>query len=128
MQPPPRSARGRFHLPPAAVPQCRTSRQQRQYLRDSLRITGCVGRETTTEAVDRRAQVVQLGVVDEDEAVVEVVGVGDREALILAIEFRNLGRGRLATILVVGERDLAVRLRKRTRRPSYRDNTPSGTA
>ena len=41
----------------------------------------------------------QLGVVDEDEAVVEVVGVGDGEALILAIEFRNLGRGRLAAIL-----------------------------
>ena len=52
-----------------------------------------------TKAVDRRAQVMQLDVVEEDEAVVEVVGVGDGEALILAIEFRNLGRGRLAAIL-----------------------------
>ena len=41
----------------------------------------------------------QLGVVDEDEAVVEVVGVRNRQARILAVELGNFGRRRLTAIL-----------------------------
>lgn len=40
------------------------------------------------EAVDGQAQVMQLGVIDEDEAVVEVVGVGDREVHSETIQVR----------------------------------------
>lgn len=41
----------------------------------------------------------QLGVVDQNIAVVEVVGVLDREALVLAIELLDLGSRGLAAIL-----------------------------
>ena len=52
---------------------------------DLLRVTCRVGRKTATEAVHRRTEVVELSVVDDDEAVVEVIGVRDREPFVLAI-------------------------------------------
>ena len=41
----------------------------------------------------------KLGTVNKDETVVEVVGVRDRQPLVLAVELRDFGRRRLATIL-----------------------------
>ena len=41
----------------------------------------------------------QLDVVDNEKSVVEVVGVGDGEALVLTVELRDFGRCWLATIL-----------------------------
>ena len=52
-----------------------------QQLGDLLRVAGGVGRDATAEAVDGRAKAVQLDVIDDEEPVVEVVGVGDGEAL-----------------------------------------------
>ena len=40
----------------------------------------------------------QLDVVDDEEPVVEVVRVGDGEALVLTVELRDFGRRRLAAI------------------------------
>ena len=44
------------------------------------------------------SQAVQLDVVDNEESVVEVVGVGDGETLVLTVELRDFGRRRLAAI------------------------------
>ena len=41
----------------------------------------------------------QLHVVNDEESVVEVIGVCDGETLVLAVELCNFGRRRLATIL-----------------------------
>ena len=54
-----------------------------QQLGDFLRVAGGVGSNATAEAVDERAKAMQLSVVDNEESVVEVVGVGDDEALVL---------------------------------------------
>ena len=51
------------------------SRYQRQQSLDFLPVAGRVGGDAATESVDGRSEVVQLGVVDEEEAVVEVIGV-----------------------------------------------------
>ena len=53
-----------------------------------------MGSDATAEAVDGRAKAVQLDVVDDEEPVVEVVGVGDGEALVLTVELRDFGRRR----------------------------------
>ena len=54
-------------------------------LGDLLRVAGGVGSDTAAEAVDGRAKAMQLDVVDDEEPVVEVVGVGDGETLVLAV-------------------------------------------
>ena len=64
---------------------CVSRRRQRswqhfQQLGDLLRVAGGVGSDATAEAVDERAKAMQLSVVDNEESVVEVVGVGDGEA------------------------------------------------
>lgn len=41
----------------------------------------------------------QFNVVDDEESVVEIVGIGDGEALVLTVELRDFGRRRLAAIL-----------------------------
>ena len=46
----------------------------------------------------------QFNVVDDEESVVEVVGVGAGEALVLPIELRDFGRCRLAAIKSVKHR------------------------
>ena len=91
--------------PPAAHFTCRPRRkrgglrQLREELLDFLRIVGRIGRDATTEAVHRRAKIVQLGVVDEDKAIVKIVGVRDRQPLVLAVELRDFRSSRLAAIL-----------------------------
>ena len=57
----------------------------RQDLPDFLRVPGRVGRKAAAEAVHRRAKIVKLSVVDDDEAVMEVIGVRDCEPFVLAI-------------------------------------------
>ena len=57
------------------------SRHHCQELGNLLRVAGGVGSDATAEAVDGRAEAVQLDVVDNEESVVEVVGVGDGETL-----------------------------------------------
>ena len=69
-----------------------------QQLGDLLRVAGSVGSNATAKAVDGRAEPVQLDVVDNEKSAVEVVGVGDGEALVLTVELRDFGRRRLAAI------------------------------
>ena len=76
----------------------RRSRQHCQQLGDFLRVAGGVGSDATAKAVDGRAEPVQLDVVDDEEPVVEVVGVGDGEPLVLTVELRDFGLCRLAAI------------------------------
>ena len=41
----------------------------------------------------------QFNIVDDEKSVMEIVGVGDGEVLVLTVELRNFGRRRLAAIL-----------------------------
>ena len=52
-----------------------------QELRNLLRVAGGEGSDAAAEAVDGRAKAMQLDVVDNEKSVVEVVRVGDGEAL-----------------------------------------------
>ena len=52
------------------------SGQLREELLDFLRVAGRIGCHALAEGVDGRTEVVQLGVVDDHEAVVKIVGIG----------------------------------------------------
>lgn len=71
----------------------------REEFLDFLRVAGRIGCHALAEGVDGRTEVVQLGVVDNHEAVVEVVGIGNRQPLVLLVELGDFGGRGLAAIL-----------------------------
>ena len=79
------------------------SEQLREEFLDFLRVAGRIGCHALAEGVDGRTEVVQLGVVDNHEAVVEVVGIGNRQPLVLLVELGDFG-GRGLAAIAVGER------------------------
>ncbi len=84
---------------PRLAPLRQWSWHQCQQLGNLLGVTGGIGSDAATETVYGRTQPVQLLVVNDEEPIVEVVGVGDGEALVLTVELRDFGRRRLAAIL-----------------------------
>ena len=61
--------------PLAVLSGVRGLRQLREKLLDLLRVACRVGRETATETIDRRTEVMQLDIVYDHESIMEVVGV-----------------------------------------------------
>lgn len=79
------------------------SEQLREELLDFLRVASRIGRDPASEGIHRRAKVMQLGMVDDHKAVVEVVGIGNRQPLVLLVELGDFG-GRGLAAIAVGER------------------------